>query len=417
MNRLIHIVSLLIITLFSTALSAQTFKAARLQKAAEVLGLELQPDSLLPEQTYWLTARDGSIVNLRTDPMGDIEHIGTPLFSEVVRFLQPSPVYDFLEYAVLNRKYNINPNQLYLSRVIFRNGTWETLLREHLSECNCTIANQDDRLYIVTWTRPDTLTVDLLIPTASEGEEVACIGIPIDYELLSNDTRRNMERDFVRQLKASKPVIERPTPPIINDNDLSIYGTGGLFVMPGASYLIDLLNQNVYYRLTTTIETADTVIRGKTERLTLEAILPVVVRDEEFPAETFSNLMMCDNAAVPDVTVNLDIHLSDYHREKLVMPLSQLKVFLRQQGCNFYFAGNGMKGEKMQGVMFASNLQRGYNHMLSLRTEVGQLMASAPTVNADMYLYIPPIDKNKLFGIPPTHKSKASQQLPALLGK
>ena len=226
-----------------------------------------------------------------------------------------------------------------------------------------------------------------------------------------------MERDFVRHLKDSHPLVERPAAAVINDNDLSIYGTGGLFVMPGASYLIDLLNQNVYYRLTTTIETADTIIRGRTEIMTLEAILPVVVRDEEFPAETFANLMMCDNAAVPDVNINLDIHLSDYHREKLVMPLSQLKAFLRQQGCSFFFACNGIIGEKIQGIMFSSNLQRGYNHMLSLRTEVGQLVESTPTVNADMYLYIPPIDKSKLFGVPPTHKSKASQKIPPLPGR
>ena len=100
MNKFTHIVSLIAITLFSTTLSAQTFRAARLQKAAEVLGLELQSDSLLPEQTYGLTARDGCTINLRTDPMGEVEHVGIPLFSEIVRFLQPSPVYDFLEYAV-----------------------------------------------------------------------------------------------------------------------------------------------------------------------------------------------------------------------------------------------------------------------------------------------------------------------------
>ncbi len=422
MNRLPYIAFLFLLTVLSTALSAQTFKAARLQKAAEVLGLEIQSDSLLAEQTYLLTARDGRIVNVRTDPMGEIEHIGAPLFNGVVRFLQPSPVYDFLEFAVLNKKYNINPNQLYLNRVIFRKGTWDTLLQEKLSECNCTISNQDDQLYIVTWTRQDSIVEEsevapLLIQADAEGEEVACIGIPIDYELLCNDTRRNMERDFVRQLSASQPLVERPTPPVVNDNDLSIYGTGGLFVMPGSSYLIDLLNQNVYYLLTTTIETADTIIRGKRETLTLEAILPVVVRDDEFPAETFANLMMCDNAAVPDATVSLDIHLSDYHRDKLVMPLSQLKAFLRQQGCSLFFACNGISGEKMQGIMFASNIQRGYNHMLSLRTETEQLTDAAPTVSADMYLYIPPINKEKLFAIPPAKKSKASQQLPALLGK
>ena len=185
-----------------------------------------------------------------------------------------------------------------------------------------------------------------------------------------------------------------------------------MFVIPGKSYIIDLLNQNVYYKLTTVYETADTVINNKPVTMSMEAVLPVVVIDPEFPAETFANLMMCDDASTPEVMMELDFHLSNYHREKVKMPLSQLKAFCRQQGCNLYFACDGVQKEKIRGVMFASNLPRGYNHLFSLRIPINQLTSASPTVQADVYLYIPPIDKDKLFGTAPTKKSGANFKLP-----
>ena len=94
-----------VIFLTSLCLSAQNYKAERLRKAVQILNLQVPTDSLMPEQTYKLMSNNGRQVCLRTDPMGVVEHIGLPLFDERMRLLQPSPGYDFLEYAVLNKKY------------------------------------------------------------------------------------------------------------------------------------------------------------------------------------------------------------------------------------------------------------------------------------------------------------------------
>lgn len=397
MKKSSRLVLVLAMTVVSLSLSAQ-YKAERLRKAVDVLGVKICPDSIKPDTTISLTAKDGRLVSLRTDPMGDIEHIGIPLFNDMMRYLQPSPVYDFLEYAVLNWKYKVNPNQLYLSKVIFKVGGWETLLQSKLSELECSIDNMDDKLYVVSWKQND--------------KEIAVIGIPIEYELLNNDTRRNMERLFLSELQKVQFSIVRPNPEAISENCLSIYGTEGLFVIPGKSYIIDLLNQNVYYKLTTIYEKVDTIINNKPVTMSIEAIQPVVVTDPEFPAETFANLMMCDDCSVPDATIEMDFHLSNYHRQHVIMPLSQLKAFCRQQGCNLYFACDGVKKEKIRGVMFASNLPNGYNHLFSLRISSEQLTSTTPTVQADVYLFIPPITKEKLFGTAPTKKSNANFKLP-----
>ena len=132
MKLIFRLVLLLTLAMAFPDLSAQNYKADRLRKAVEVLGLQIVADSLMPDTTIFMPSKDGRTVCLRTDPMGEIEHVGIPLFNDVLRLLQPSPVYDFLEYAVLNWKYKINPNLLYLSKVMFKVGSWETLLKEKL---------------------------------------------------------------------------------------------------------------------------------------------------------------------------------------------------------------------------------------------------------------------------------------------
>lgn len=391
--------AVVLIVMFNTIATAQTFKTSRLRVASEKLGLPIPIDSLMPENTYNLTARDGQKIVVRTDAMGEIEHVGIPLFADVMRLLQPSPVYDFLEYALLNWQYKVTPNQLYLSKVIFRKGNWLSLLGGHLDQYECSITNREDKLYVVSWKK--------------EGKEIVSIGIPIDYELLNNDTRRNMELAFVKSLTGMHPTIHRTKHKNVEEESLSIYGTGGLFVLPGKSYLVDILNQNVYYELTTVCETTDTIIKNEPVTLTAEAVLPVVVRSQEHPAETFANLMMCDEMSVPDVMMELDFHLSNYHRQTITLPLSQLKAICRQNGCEFYFACSGVNGDKVGGVMFASNLRKGYNHLFSLKLPQDQLTAeTVPTIHADVYLFIPPVDKSKLFGTSPTKKSNAKFKLP-----
>lgn len=380
------------------SLSAQNYKAGRLKQAVDAVKLQITSEALSPEQTTMLTAGDGQVICLRTSPTGEIEHVGIPLFADVMRLLQPSPVYDFLEYAVLNWKYKVMDNRLYLSKVIFRKGDWTMLLRGRLNECDCSIENKENKLYIIRWSR--------------NNQEVAEVGVPIEYELLNNDTRRNMERAFVNDLLSFKSDSVRPQSVLVNERELSVYGTEGLFVAPGQSYIVDILNQNIYYKLTTVFENVDTVIWNKPITMRVETVLPVVVNDPDYPSETFANLLMCDDSSVPEATLDLDFHLSDYHRQHVTMTWTQLKKFCRQHGCRFFFACDGRDKDQLRGVLFASNLQKGYNHLFSLRASITQLTSSLPSIHGDVYLYIPPVDKEKLFGTVPEKKSGAKFKLP-----
>lgn len=376
----IRLIFFLLMALSSTSVTAQDFRSARLKRAAEVVGIASQTASILPDTTVGLRAIDGRTVIVRTDHSGVIEHVGLPLFPTVMRLLQPSPVYDFLEYAVLNKHYRVDPNQLYLSKVVFQKGSWQSLAADDLSCCECAITNQDDRLYIVSWQR--------------DGIEVAAVGVPVDYELLTNDTRRNMERDLIRHLQAYRlPRVPRQLQTVTLDK-LSVFGTTGLFVLQGKFHILPELNQNIYYRL---------VHNDSSEG----GVIPLVVVDEERPAETFSNLMMDSSGGVPDVLMHLDIHFSDYRRQQVDVPLPLLRDFLIRQGSELYFACSSADSLMLRGVLFVHNAASGYNHLLSVRLPVSQLGVIQPEATADVYLYIPSIDKSNLYGTMPETKSGA----------
>lgn len=393
MNTLSRLVLILVATTIFQRLSAQNYQTDRLEKAVVAVGLRTFASTLVSDQTAETTALDGQLVCMRTNQQGEIEHVGIPLFNADMRALMPSPVYDFMEYALLNWKYKVNPNTLYLSKVIFKKGSWNTLLKERLDKCECNISNQDNRLYILSWSR--------------DGREIVVIGIPIEYELLNNDTRRNMERDFIRHLASHKTSQKLSQSKVVTEKDLKIYGTEGLFVVQGQSHILAELNQNIYYKLTTVYESVDTIIKGVTETMTLEEVVPAIVVDEEHPIESFANLMMAEAGALPDATMNLDFHLSDYHRQTLSIQLSQLRDYFKKQGCNVYFACSGLDKQIVKGMLFVHNAAKGYNHLFSLRLPINQISSEQPTVQAAVYLYIPPIDKSHLFGKTPTKKSGA----------
>lgn len=392
MNGLRHLTTVVCILLGAAYISAQGYKTERLQQAASALGIAGVAESMSASQTQTVKTGDGILVAVRTDASRKVEHIGIPLFKEEMRILMPSPVYDFLEYAVLNWKYKINPNTLYLSKVLFRKGNWNMLATGMLDQLDCNISNQDDRLYIVSWQQ--------------DGNDVVTVGIPIEYELLANDTRRNMERDFISHLEGHT-IADTQQVREVTEDDLKIYGTEGLFVIEGESYLMPELNQNVYFLLKTIYETTETIVYGKKETITLEEVVPQVAVSSDYPNESFSNLMMARHYSRPQASLALDFHLSDYHRRQLTVSADHLNDFCCQQGSKVYFAATGVKDGMVRGVLMVNNTAKGYNHLFNLRMPLEQLQTGQPSIQGDAYLYIPPISKTKLFGKTPTRKSGA----------
>jgi len=233
------------------------------------------------------------------------------------------------------------------------------------------------------------------------------VGMPIEYELLQNSSRRQLERTFVNNLSTHLPPADGSNSMTADADSLKIYGTEGLFVIEGPSFMFPYLNQNTYYELKTVVQQSDTIIDGQVISREREDVLPVAVASEQHPAETLANLLLTGGNGMPDAMVNLDIHLSDYRREHLTVPVSKLRSFLVQEGCQLYFATTLTTPDSIRGMLLATNDALHYNHLLSVSMPVGQLLPQTPELQTHMYLFIPTIDKSKLFSTAPLRKTGA----------
>ena len=287
---------------------AQTFKASHLQRAYERLHLTKSSASR-PDLT------------IRTSGDGTIEHIGIPLFSTKMRTLLPSPIYDYLEYALLDHKYHINENTLQQQKIRFRNGSW-TDLESITPSDDCTIDNRDDKWYIVRWNR--------------QGKAPLTVAVPIEYELLANSSRKEMERNFCRDLKHYQPVNE---------------------VKAKSPQSIDAGN----------------------------------------PEEALSTILMTQGSGGVAVNLSLELLFAGYTKESVRVSLPQWMGYCRSVGCTPYYMYEGTTDDKTAAILLMYNRSEGYAHLLSLRAAASQLASPHQNYTGKVYMYIPTTNVADLF--------------------
>ena len=388
-----HSVLLLFVTA-ATVMWAEGFVSSRLRCAVSALGLTEAVTSAPSDTTALYTLSDGTAVVVRTSALGTLEHIGLRLFASDLRELSPSPVYDFLEYAALAYKYNIAGSRQSLSRVMFRKGSWASLSADSLFSLDCSVNCRDDKLYIVSWQR--------------EGHDVATVGIPVDYELLSGDSRRHLERDLVAALAAfHADATAAPAATERRDASLKAYGTEGLLVSRGRSYLMKELNQNLYYMFESLSQERDTLINRHRVRVEEEDTIPVMICSTDYPAESMANLVLGDDDTLPEADISLDVHLSDNSRQSVETTTNSLRRYFASQGCSLYYASRGTEDDTQRGILFVSNPALGYNHLINLKASVSSMDEERPQLQGVAYFYIPSIDEARLYGKTPDRKSGA----------
>ena len=304
---IIRVVCAGVFLLFSQAMQAQTFKASHLQRAYEKLHLNTQ-------------AENRSDLTIRTTADGTIEHIGIPLFSDEMRRLLPSPIYDYLEFALLDHKYHINENTLQQQKIRFFNGSWADLEQIRPSD-NCTIDNREDKWYIIRWTR--------------DSQNQLAVAVPIDYELLANSTRKEMEQNFCRQLRQYQPE--------------HVQANGSVSALKAST-----------------------------------------------PKETLSNILLTSTDSLK-VTLNIELHYAGFRKESIGVTLPQWMGYCRSVGCTPYYIYEGSQGDQASAMLLMYNRNEGYAHLLYLHAAISQLEAHEQTYQGKVYMFIPTNNVADLF--------------------
>ncbi|MBR4367409.1 MAG: hypothetical protein IKP43_11600 [Bacteroidaceae bacterium] len=372
MKRILFIASVLLLPL---CMAAQTFSAPHLEKATKALKLgsaELRPDTLPSVKT--LTKGDKEIV-VRFSSKGEIEHIGIPLFSQEIRLLQPSPVYDFLEYATLDRLFKVNDNTLKLDEVKFTKGNWNQLPGILGRSDGCSIINLDDQSYQVEWLK--------------DGQNVLAMQFPINYELLANSEREEMEKRFVKELKAytyeGKGAADVDATNLIRTDDPDV------FVQKGQTYIIAAINNNRY--VTISSETDTTV----TDTVAHEVLRYRYLFNRHNAAESLSNLMVEPGMKVDGDSISLQVRYYNYKRETLKVSVRDFLGYCIKQGCSPYFGIEEEEGNNITGTLFLANAASGYVHLVNVKCDTDKLFSDRPQLTATMLMFTPTSNIKNLF--------------------
>ena len=364
---------ILVWLLLSATVASAQYRSSLLEKAASALGIQTEIDEMTAGDISELSCDQGIRVIVRKDETGQVVHIGLPLFSQEIRQQLPSPVYDCLEYAALDRRLQLSENDLLIQKIRFFKGSWQTVYNMEGTD-GCSISIVNDKHYVVTWKR--------------DGKEVAQVVVPMDYELLNHCNRRELELSFARNLKIDRS-LARPDFHI-NEELLHKYGDTDFYVLPGDTFLLASLNRNTYYQIKTVSQTVDNITYEE-ERLS-------ILIDRNHPGETLANLLISTDPQVPDALIELEIQLSNYNKQTLTVSLRQLMYYCQSQGCTPYFTYDNNDGNTVSGSLLMRNSGERYNHLINLTCSTDDLVSDVPSFKGKAYLFIPTVDATKLFG-------------------
>ena len=348
------------------------YRTVALQKAASVLGIERQIDAADKGTIIQIQTDACKTVAVRIDEQGRVVHIGIPLFSDYMRQQKPSPVYDCLEYAALDRNVILSENDLQLQKIQFFKGSWSTIMDVMPTDA-CSVGLLNEKYYQVIWSR--------------NGYEQVNLVLPLDYELLSNSSRRELESNLVREV--GNQLVKRPSF-YLSEELLQRSGKDNVYVLPGETVLMKGLTRNTYYRTS--------VVSQQVGDATYEEERMSILVDRDFPAETMANLLVSANPQLPDAAMRLDVQLSNYSKETMNVTLRQWTSYCEDQGCKAYFVFDDSEGTVVKGYLLMHNEAMGYNHLLTLTCHKNDLTSEIPLFTGKALLFIPNVEASKLFG-------------------
>jgi len=329
MKRIQNIIVCLALVL--TASAKPSFRTSELERLAQVLALDVD---VLPDGYSHPVANGIRLTVHQTDQT--IDHIGQYLFSEEMRQMGKSPVFDFLERYFLQLKYppqvKSMSNMMRDDQFKFLTGSLETV--DDILSTDGFSFNYDNHLYLATWNRNDSTLLS--------------VSFPVEYELISGENKIEAENNLVSDIRNTKVVIPTDKPVIKKDHYLSEQITNQLYLSKGK-----------------------------------------LVSSERHPAESSANMML---SLQTEGDYQIKITQVSYGFKKTVfeVPLKQWIAFCQSQGCELYFGLENLTDkDEVEGVVMAVNAAENYNHVLTVRMPSDIIETKSGTIEARLYPYVP----------------------------
>lgn len=344
-----------------------TYHSEHLTAAAKKLGITAQIDTMNTGTNY--VQSKGQRLEVRISDDLQVEHLGIPLFSQDQRTMQPSPVYDFLEYALLDNTFKVSQNPFVYTSLSFQKGAWKDML-SLADTTSCSLTNLEDKLYKVVWTRSGKTAVE--------------VTFPVSYDMLAGSSRKEMEQNFVRDLRrfVGKSVVDTA---FIDSTGLRLMDNG-LYVRQGGSYILQVITDNAYF------QKKDSLFR--------------YVVDSKYPAESLANMVLADDPSVSECDINVRFVLYGGTIDSLLLPMKTFVRYCRSKGCHAYFGIESVNNSEIKASLFFYDKSSGYDHVVYLEAPLSGFATRDYTIEGTMYLYAPTNNVENLFYQAPIGKKK-----------
>lgn len=337
---------------------AQTvgFSSEALQSAAKKL--QLARLDTLPEGISLQKYSDYDLVIRKKDNC--IEHIGRHLFAFQVRKSNPSPVYDYLEYVLLDHLNKFSDNPFLYKNFLFEKGNWEDLALVNDS-VPFSITKNNGKRYKVEW-------------TLSDQKQVA-VTFPIDYARLLMISRRELENNFIKDLLKYKPTHVDKQLPANSKLDLV---DAIVWRLAGNHYMIKEINNDAFYCCT---EQGDTV----------------ALWDKNYPELSMANLFNLGLLNRPGHGLVINFRLHENKQNQAAVTIEQLLAFCEEAGCHAYWGSEGISDNNINGTLMLVNESSGYNHIFAVSCPLESLFEERCAMTAVGSLFIPTQNIQNIF--------------------
>ena len=329
MKRLLYII---ICLAFVLSVSAKpSFRTSELERLAQALALDIDA---LPEGYSHPMANGLRLTVHQADQT--IDHIGVYLFSEEMRQMGKSPIFDFLERYFLQLKYppqvKSMSNMMRDDQFKFLAGSLKTV--DDIMSTDGFTFNYDNHLYQATWNRNDSTLLS--------------VSFPVEYELISGENKIEAENNLLSDIKGAKVVIPTDKP-----------------VVKKGHYISEQITNRLY------------LSKGK------------LVSSPKHPAESSANMMLSLQTE-GDYQIKITQVSYGFKKTVIEVPLKQWIAFCQNQGCELYFGIEKVADDgNVDAVVMAVNEAENYNHVLTVSIPSDVLETKSGTIEARLYPYVP----------------------------
>lgn len=353
-----------------------TFHSDYMRAAVEKLRIGSMADTL---RTGYTTLKvKGRRVGLNINRERQVDYIGMPLFDRRMKALQPSPVYNYLEYALLDRVFGVSENPFANKDLKCVEGKWSDW--EKVTEKTPVIIdNHEDKVYEVTWTLGAAKKLRLRFP--------------LKYDMMANSSRKELTANFVRDLgkEANRPGVKTGNAdicPAIDDMELS--ADGMFYVRRAGHYLQKGINGDTYYRKTA----------GGKARL---------LYDRRYPMESMANMFLSEDSTYKKRVLQMDVVRDDFRKESVRCNIYQLMQLAGRQGCRPYFGLAEADDEAYECWLYLCNTAAGYVHLFRL-TGLTKAAVSYRPMQVKAYLYLPTANIRNVLNDNITNRNKKTDE-------